>query len=70
MADGVPTFSAAKNWARVASGLKGGPYFNNGSTREPLVFVDGWPSESTRKFEYTPMKHPTPIDSWNQRRGK
>ena len=70
MADGIQSFSAERNWARVASGLKGGPYFNNGSTREPLVFAEGWPGESIKKFQSSPLKHPTPIDSWNQRRAK
>lgn len=66
----MESFSATKNWNRVASGLKGGPFYKNGSTREPLVFTDGWPAESVKKFQYTPLKHPTPIDSWNQRRAK
>lgn len=71
MADqGVPTFSAEKNWARVAPGFKGGPFFNDGSTREPLIFSEGWPMESIGKFQYTPLSQPTPIDSWPKRAGK
>lgn len=67
----MESFSAVKNWNRVAAGFKGGPFFKDGSARQPLVFAEGWPSESIQKFApVQPLAHPTPIDSWNQRRSK
>lgn len=71
MADSVPHFSAVANWNRVAAGFKGGGFFKNGSARQALTFTEGWPDTSIQKFApVQPLAHPTPIDSWNQRRGK
>lgn len=67
----MESFSAVKNWNRVAAGFKGGPFFGKASARAPLTFVEGWPSESIQKF--APVQKgpdPRPIDSWNERRHK
>lgn len=67
----MESFSATKNLNRVLAGFKGGPFFKNGSTRTPLVFAEGWDPLSIKKFApVQPLAHPTPIDSWNQRRSK
>lgn len=67
----MESFSATKNWNRVAAGWKGGGFFKNGSSRQPLKFANGWPETSIQKFApVQPMAHPTPIDSWNERRRK
>jgi hypothetical protein len=67
----MESFSAVRNWNRVAAGFKGGGFFEKGSAREPLTFVEGWPNTSIEKFEApATVKDPTPIDSWNERRNK
>lgn len=67
----MESFSATKNWNRVASGFKGGQFFKDGSARQPMYFTEGWPATSIQKFApVQPLAHPTPIDSWNERRKK
>lgn len=67
----MESFSAVKNWDRVKAGFKGGKFFEKGSARNPLTFVEGWPDTSVEKFSpVQPLAHPTPIDSWNERRKK
>lgn len=67
----MESFSATKNLARVTAGFKGGNFFGKASTRPAMSFVEGWPKESIAKFGNTQgLSHPTPIDSWNERRRK
>jgi len=64
----MESFSAIKNRARVAAGMKGGDLFRNPMTMKEMSFT-GWPSEVERKFEESgKISQPKPLDVWNSRR--
>lgn len=68
MADGIESFSASRNLARVAAGLKGGPFFNNPNLAPKMTIVQGWPQMVIEKLEVGTFPQPTPGDGWNMRR--
>lgn len=68
MADEIEHFNASRNLARVAAGLKGGPYFNNPNLAPKMTINQGWPQTVIEKLEAGPFPQPTPMDGWNMRR--
>jgi hypothetical protein len=68
MADGIESFSASRNLARVAAGLKGGPFFAKPNLAPSMNFVEGYPKEVMHKLEVGAFPQPMPQDAWNMRR--
>lgn len=68
MANGIEEFSESKNLARVASGLKGGPFFNNPVKTADRTIVEGVPPTVLEKLNASSTSAPKPTDPWNQRR--
>lgn len=64
----MESFSAIKNRARVAAGIKGGDQFRNPMTMKEMSFT-GWPSEVDKKFQESGTAYQgKPVDVWNARR--
>lgn len=68
MADGIESFSASRNLARVAAGLKGGPFYAKPNLAPAMTINQGWPSETLAKLEAGAIPQPQPMDGWNMRR--
>lgn len=68
MADGIESFSASRNLARVAAGMKGGPFFNNPNLAPKMTINQGWPQTTIEKLEVGPFPQPRPMDGWSSRR--
>lgn len=68
MADGIESFSAEKNRARVAAGFKGGNFFVNPVEVPARTIVDGYTESVDAKLMSTPIKQGTPMDTWFTKR--
>lgn len=70
MDNSIEHFDEAKNLARVAAGLKGGPFYNNPVTLASRSIVDGYPEVVSEKLQAGAIPQPSPIDPWGQRNAK
>lgn len=70
MAEGIESFSQARNVARVTAGLKEpGPFYNNLNTPKPMNFEEGMPATEIQKYEGGMKIKMGPImDVWSERR--
>lgn len=61
---GIEEFDWQRNVARVGTGFKSNPYFNN-PTPVPAMDIGGdWPAEVLAKFHMMDIEQPTPSDPW------
>lgn len=63
-------FSYSKQLAKVTAGFKGGNFMRNPNKAPRMYFVEGYPEETNRQLGHQSVPVGTPIDVWNQRRGK
>lgn len=64
----MESFSEKANLARVKSGLKGGPMFQNPILPPKMTFVEGTAPEVVQKLQHQAIVQGTPIDTWSSRR--
>lgn len=62
--DGIEPFNQERNLARVASGMRGGPFDKKLNLAPSMNFVDGVDPLSTKKLMAGPFPQPTPTDPW------
>lgn len=66
--DGIEKFSESKNLARVASGFKGGPWYNKPVTVPERTIVEGVQPTVLEKLSADMIKQGTPVDPWVYRK--
>lgn len=64
MAGEVTVFNWDANMARVATGFKNNPYFNDPIPSPEMTIGTGYPAEVNEKMMMGATDQPTPTDPW------
>lgn len=62
--DGIEEFNWERNMARVATGFKANPFFNDPVLSPALTIGTSFPKEVEQKMQLGPTDQPTPTDPW------